>query len=269
MDAQLKYNMFCPILYFDPKKLDLSSMSKNAVLKRIDWFLLFGLGSLIIAGKLSLNAIGMKWGSIRTTSGLILACVNIAVYLLSGNKEFAATGKITTIPDSTTFCECKQFINQMASDHRSWVSQLFAKWDSVVFEGVPDAIHYPNTSPIYNKHEVAWQAILKSTGYENNLDTEECQDWSNDDSLGYQLPKSVLAAKQALAPARSSSPLDTQSAPSATLMNHSANSVQSASGLAMQRLATFPPSTTYSDSDDLTDLEEFITDEDQFSPAPT
>ncbi|KAG5337940.1 hypothetical protein C0989_008623, partial [Termitomyces sp. Mn162] len=203
---------------------------------------------------------------------------------LIGNKEFAATGKITTIPDSTTFCECKQFINQMASDHRSWVSQLFAKWDSVVFEGVPDAIHYPNTSPIYNKHEVAWQAILKSTGYENNLDTEECQDWSNDDSLGCeysampmtksqfvpdQLPKSVLAAKQALAPARSSSPLDTQSAPSATLMNHSANSVQSASGLAMQRLATFPPSTTYSDSDDLTDLEEFITDEDQFSPAPT
>ncbi|KAG6882299.1 hypothetical protein C0993_011163, partial [Termitomyces sp. T159_Od127] len=199
LDAKVKYDMFCPIIYANPKKLHVGTMFMNPVLMR-------------------------------------------AVYLLSANKEFAATGKITQIPYSTTFCEQKKFLDQMVGDSSSWVLELFAKWDSVVFEGVPDAMHHADTSPVYDKQEVAWQAILnlKTTGHDNSSDVGEDSDWLRDNSLGqesvtmptpitspsestHQLPTGIQ--KQTSASARSSSPLTSveQSTP-LVVSNRSSNS---------------------------------------------
>ncbi|KAG6884185.1 hypothetical protein C0993_000560 [Termitomyces sp. T159_Od127] len=141
-DAKVRYDMFCPIIYANPKKLHVGTMFMNPVLMR----------------------------------------------LLSADKEIAATGKITQIPYSTTFRERKKFLDQMAGDSSSWVSEIFAKWDSVVFEGVPDAVHHADTSPVYDEQEVARQAILnlKTTGHDNSSDAGEDFDWPKDNSLGQE-----------------------------------------------------------------------------------
>ncbi|KAG6824288.1 hypothetical protein H0H92_007326 [Tricholoma furcatifolium] len=77
---KLKYNLFCPIIYADIKGKKPIDMFLNIALMKIGRFLLFGPGSL--SGKVSPNASGMKWGPIKTTSGLISASVNMFFFYL-------------------------------------------------------------------------------------------------------------------------------------------------------------------------------------------
>ncbi|KAG6896263.1 hypothetical protein C0992_009420 [Termitomyces sp. T32_za158] len=278
----LKYDLFCPIIYLNPNKLRTDTMFLNPVLMKIARFLLFGPGALM-TGKISSNAIGMKWGSIRTTSGLILASINIAVYLLSADKEFASTGKITQIHYSNTFRERKMFIDRMSSDRKPWVSDLFAKWDQVVFAGVPISVYQSESSPMSDEREVARQALLSAT---SSSVTGEDFDWSDDlnSEHGYISAPTPLE-RQLARPNQSSSISTAMQAPALTgaaispnsalmaeksasnISTLSANSTQSAShsasGSAARKLTAFPASITpdlYADDS---------SDSDQFQPAPS
>ncbi|KAG6824694.1 hypothetical protein H0H92_006109, partial [Tricholoma furcatifolium] len=141
---KLKYDLFCPIIYADVKGKKPIEMFLNIALMKIGRFLLFGPGSL--SGKVSPNASGMKWGPIKTTSGLISASVNMAVFLLSADAEYAATGKITGIQYSSTFRERKVWIEQMLKSNDVWASRVLSKWDEVVFDGISSTVHQSSGS---------------------------------------------------------------------------------------------------------------------------
>ncbi|KAG6884361.1 hypothetical protein C0993_011796 [Termitomyces sp. T159_Od127] len=180
----------------------------------------------------------MKWGNIKTTLGLILASANIAIYLLSGDKEFAATGKVTQIPYSATFCDRKKFIEQVATDSQSWILDLLIRWDQAVFDGVPDAIHHLNLPPVCNEQETARQALLKVTSMNYNPDQPDTEDFE------YVNPSLVPLVEQgALSGIKAT--------------RHSVQTLR-------KQMASFTPVTSYSDSKS----ERSPIDNLDFKPAP-
>ncbi|KAH0580586.1 hypothetical protein H2248_002079 [Termitomyces sp. 'cryptogamus'] len=159
----------------------------------------------------------------------------------------------------------------MSSDRKPWVSNLFAKWDQVVFAGVPSSVYQSESLPTYNEQQATWQALLNAT---SNLDLRSISALT---PLVYQSayqPPSLLTSMQAPAPDGaaicSNAAITVEKSvlsPSNMFTNLSANTMQltseSASGLAAQKLTAFPPSIT-SDSDP-----EDASNSNQFSPAPS
>ncbi|KAG6805650.1 hypothetical protein H0H92_014595, partial [Tricholoma furcatifolium] len=126
----------------------------------------------------------MKWGPIKTTSGLISASVNMAVFLLSGDTEYAATGKITGIQYSSTFRERKVWIEQMLKSNDVWASRVLSQWDEVVFDGISSTVHQSSGSQEVDEQFLAQQSLMRATQQFTDPDDSEGEafDWGAIDS---------------------------------------------------------------------------------------
>ncbi|KAG6819275.1 hypothetical protein H0H93_013526 [Arthromyces matolae] len=142
-EAATEHNL-CPVLYLDPNVICPTEVFQNSSLLKIARVLLFGPGSLQEGAALTPDSSSLEWGAITVTAGLIAASATMAVYLLSGDKEFVACGEKTSICYDQAFRQRKQYIEQMSSNQ--WMEHIFATWNVSVFDGAPDDIRYMEES---------------------------------------------------------------------------------------------------------------------------
>ncbi|KAF9457048.1 hypothetical protein BDZ94DRAFT_1274196 [Collybia nuda] len=137
----LKYDLYPPILHLDVSRKS-SPLFYNSALIKTARLTLFG--STALAGdKLSTNSSGMKWGLLKTTSGLIAGSASIVTFLLSGDQVFEPMGKFTGINYSWQFYKRKQLLDETA--HEESTQALFRYWDKHVFAGAPHHVHQPTS----------------------------------------------------------------------------------------------------------------------------
>ncbi|KAF9456259.1 hypothetical protein BDZ94DRAFT_1276111 [Collybia nuda] len=121
----LTWNADAKPLKYDLKSLPLFYNSALIKVRMLDFHSLAG-------DKLLTNSSGMKWGLLKTTSGLISGSASIVTFLLSGDQVFEPMGKIMGINYSWQFYKQKQ-------------QALFRYWDKHVFTGAPHHVHQPTS----------------------------------------------------------------------------------------------------------------------------
>ncbi|KAF9455775.1 hypothetical protein BDZ94DRAFT_1315846 [Collybia nuda] len=180
----VKYDLYPPVLYGDIKNK--KAMFMQPALIRIARLVFFGPGSLKPGNKIAPHSLGMKWGPLKTTPGLMALSCTLAIFLLSGDKAFKATGRITGIPYSTHFHDRKQLLEEERDTPA--MQDVFHYWDEHIFAGVPRSIHDPKpksnqpSATLADEQEEARQALLANPP-ENDSEEGEVFNFNNTDDF--------------------------------------------------------------------------------------
>ncbi|KAG6374271.1 hypothetical protein JVT61DRAFT_4292 [Boletus reticuloceps] len=125
------YTPLAPILFQDPKNMDIQGLFKNKTLTQMACLLFNGKG--ILTGKKCGGppGRGKKLGATTTSDGMIAACCTITRYLLSGDKEFSFTGNHTGIPYKKDFEYYVEMLQKPAN--REWALGVTNHFNDAIF----------------------------------------------------------------------------------------------------------------------------------------
>ncbi|KAF8431428.1 hypothetical protein L210DRAFT_3651129 [Boletus edulis BED1] len=125
------YTPLAPILFQDPKNMDVQGLFKNKTLTQMACVLFNGKGILTGKKRGGPPGRGKKLGATTTSDGMIAACCTITRYLLSGDEEFSSTGNHTGIPYEKDFEYYVEMLQKPAN--REWALGVTNHFNDAVF----------------------------------------------------------------------------------------------------------------------------------------
>ncbi|KAF8547156.1 hypothetical protein OG21DRAFT_1490468 [Imleria badia] len=128
-----KYMKFAPVLFSDPKNLNLTMFLKSATLVKILKVALFGKLSLSQSYAPGPKTKGKIWELRHTTPGMIAAVAVVCVFILSGDKELLVKGGESGDKSGIPYLQYHNFYHQHLLSNTPCTRDVFRFFNDSLF----------------------------------------------------------------------------------------------------------------------------------------
>ncbi|KAH7917411.1 hypothetical protein BV22DRAFT_1135425, partial [Leucogyrophana mollusca] len=126
-----KYTKFAPVLFANPAKPATADFLKGERLVKVLKVALFGKTALAKVSAPHPKVKATLWDLRSTTAGMISAAAVIAIFLLSGDKEFAEVGNLTGIP----YRDYHNYFREFLLTGGDLAQQVYTFFNNALFPG--------------------------------------------------------------------------------------------------------------------------------------